>query len=265
MMIRSALAAALALALSCGSAMAEFKDFTVNGELVTKAAQEAFAAETLGGARNPHGMPAEEIEARVKTMMIEMKVTAAAARAQGLDKDPAVANEIASAVDVILMNHAIGAYLKANPVTDAEIQKAYDAEKTRWGSTEVRLRHILVKTEEEAKSLIAEVKKGGNFAKLAAEKTLDEQSKDVGGILDWQSPAAYNKVIAAAVAGLKKGELAAEPVKTPAGYHVIKLEDTRPAQLFPKLEERKDDIRHALMEQKVGEYVTGLVKKADVK
>ena len=59
MMIRSALAAALALALSCGSAMAEFKDFTVKGELVTKAAQEAFAAETLGGARNPHGMPAE--------------------------------------------------------------------------------------------------------------------------------------------------------------------------------------------------------------
>ena len=151
-------------------------------------------------------------------------------------------------------------------MTDAEGQKAYDAEKTRWGTTEVRLRHILVKTEEEARNLIAEVKKGGNLAKLASEKTLDEQSKDVGGILDWQSPAAYNKAIAAAVAGLKKGELAAEPVKTPAGYHVIKLEDTRPAQMFPELDdERKSYFRNAIMEKKIGEYVTGLVNKAVVK
>ena len=266
MMIRSALAAALALTLSCGTAMAEYKDFTVNGELVTKAAQEKFAAETLGASRNPHAMQAGEIESTVKTMLTEMKVTAADARAKGLDKNPEVLAEIAYATDVILMNRAIGDYLKAHPVTDAEIQKAYDEEKTRWGKTEIRLRHIVVKTAEEARAIIAEVKNGASFPKIAAEKSLDQATKDAGGILDWNSPAAYSKAIASAVVGLKKGEVLSEPVNAGSGFHVIKLEDTRPAQMFPELDdERKSYFRNAIMEKKVGEYVTGLVNKAVVK
>ena len=250
-MIKTSIAAALALALAAGSAMAEFKDFTVNGELVTKAQQEAVATEVLANSGNPHqAMMDSSIEEQVKDMIIETKVMGRYARQQGLDKDPAVQEQIARATDMILMQQAVNKFLKDNPVKEETIKAEYDKEAQRWGDTEVRVRHILVKTA---------------FAKLAAEKTLDEGSKDVGGILDWQSPSVYTGGLSTAIAGLKKGEMAKTPVQSPAGYHVIKVEDTRKAQLFPKYEDRKMELRHILMQRHVKAFIHEQVLGADIK
>ena len=216
-MIKTSIAAALALALAAGSAMAEFKDFTVNGELVTKAQQEAVATEVLANSGNPHqAMMDSSIEEQVKDMIIETKVMGRYARQKGLDKDPAVQEQIARATDMILMQQAVNKFLKENPVKEETIKAEYDKEAQRWGDTEVRVRHILVKTEAEAKDLIDQINKGASFAKLAAEKTLDEGSKDVGGILDWQSPSVYTGGLSTAIAGLKKGEMSKTPVQSPA-------------------------------------------------
>ena len=107
-MIKTSIAAALALALAAGTAMAEFKDFTVNGELVTKAQQEAVATEVLANSGNPHqAMMDSSIEEQVKDMIIETKVMGRYARQQGLDKDPAVQEQIARATDMILMQHVL--------------------------------------------------------------------------------------------------------------------------------------------------------------
>ena len=265
-MIKTSIAAALALALAAGSAMAEFKDFTVNGELVTKAQQEAVATEVLANSGNPHqAMMDSSIEEQVKDMIIETKVMGRYARQKGLDKDPAVQEQIARATDMILMQQAVNKFLKENPVKEETIKAEYDKEAQRWGDTEVRVRHILVKTEAEAKDLIDQINKGASFAKLAAEKTLDEGSKDVGGILDWQSPSVYTGGLSTAIAGLKKGEMSKTPVQSPAGYHVIKVEDTRKAQLFPKYEDRKMELRHVLMQRHVKAFIHEQVLGADIK
>ena len=243
-MIKTSIAAALALALAAGTAMAEFKDFTVNGELVTKAQQEAVATEVLANSGNPHqAMMDSSIEEQVKDMIIETKVMGRYARQQGLDKDPAVQEQIARATDMILMQQAVNKFLKDNPVKEETIKAEYDKEAQRWGDTEVRVRHILVKTEAEAKDLIDQINKGASFAKLAAEKTLDEGSKAVR----------------------KQGEMAKTPAQSPAGYHVIKVEDTRKAQLFPKYEDRKMELRHILMQRHVKAFIHEQVLGADIK
>lgn len=265
-MIKTSIAAALALALAAGSAMAEFKDFTINGELVTKAQQEAVATEVLANSGNPHqAMMDNTIEEQVKDMIIETKVMSAYARKQGLDKDPAVQDQIARATDMILMQQAVNQYLKNNPVKEEQIKAEYDKDAKRWGDKEVRIRHILVATEDEAKALIDQINKGASFAKLAAEKTLDDGSKDVGGILDWQSPSVYTGELSMVISGLKKGEMAKAPVKSPAGFHVVKVEDTRKAQLYPKYEERKMELRHMLMQRHVKAFIHDQVLGADIK
>ncbi len=263
--MKTTFAVAVALALAAGSVMAEFKDFTVNGERITKAQQEAVAAEAL--ANNPHAtaMIADpQLESQVKEMIIEYKVMARYAREKGLDKTDAVNQEIAMTTDMILMKHAVNDYLKGNPVTEQEIKDAYAKEESRWGEEEYRVRHILVKTEEEAKDLIKQINDGASFAKLAAEKSLDEQSKSVGGILDWQSASVYTGLLSQAILSLKKGEMASSPVQSPAGFHVVKVEDVRPAELFPKYEDRKEDLRYILMQRKVQAFIHEQVIAADV-
>mgnify|MGYP000009653870 FL=1 len=265
-MMKTTIAAALALALAAGSAMAEFKDFTVNGELVTKAQQEQVAAEALANNPNANQMIASPgFEDQVKQMVTEYKVMAKYARDKGIDKQDAVKEEVATMTDMILMKHAVNAYLKDNPVTEKEMKDQYQKEADRWGKHEYRIRHILVKTEKEAQDLIKEINGGASFAKLAAEKSLDEQSKSVGGILDWQSASVYTGQLSDAIKGLKKGEMSKTPVQSPAGFHVLKVEDVRDAQLFPKYEERKEEVRHLLMQRKVQAFIHDQILRADIK
>lgn len=260
-MKKTTFAAALCLTLAAGLARAEFQDFTVNGVLVTKAAQEQLAAQAASGMQMPHGMMKEEFEERVKTMMVESKVMAGYARSNGIDKEQAVKDEIAAATDMILLKHAVNAWLEKNPVTEEQIRAEYEKDKAHWGPTEVRLRHILVKTEQEALDILAQIEKGADFAKIAAQKSADEDS----GMLDWQSPAAYAPQISSAVRDLKKGEVAAKPVRTPAGFHVVMVDDTRPAEMYPSYEERKNELQQLLMQAKVESFIDAQVKKAEIR
>ena len=127
--ITSTVAVALALTMACGSALAEFKDFTVNGQKVTKAVQERVAAQTIASSPNPHSMIAvPDIEAQVKDMITDMVVMAQYAKKKGLDKNPDVQADVQSAVDSVLWQAAVDDYLKANPVTEKEMRAAYDKE-----------------------------------------------------------------------------------------------------------------------------------------
>ncbi len=264
-MMKTTIAAALAFALASGAAMAEFKDFTVNGELVTKAQQESLAAEAISSNPNPHQMIANpEIEDQVRQMLTEQIVMGAYARKNGIDKLPEVQADVARATDMVLENHAVRDFLKKNPVTEDEIKTAYKAESDRWGPKEVRVRHILVKSADEAKAIIEQIDKGASFAKLASEKSLDEQSRDVGGILDWNSPSVYTGELNGVITGLKKGEMAKTPVQSPAGFHVVKVEDVRDSQLYPKYEARKEELRHILMQRKVQQFIHEQILRADI-
>lgn len=264
-MKKTTIAAVIALSMAAGSAMAAFSDFKVNGEVVTKAQQESVAAEALANNPNASMMVADpSFENQVKQMVIEYKVMGKYARDKGIDKSDAVKQEIATMTDMILMKHAVNDYLKANPVKDDELKAEYQKEAERWGKNEYKIRHILVKTQKEAEDLIKQINGGASFAKLAAEKSLDEQSKSVGGILDWQSASVYTGGLQEAILATEKGKVDPKPVQSPAGWHVLKVEDVRAAQLFPKFEERKEELRHIMMQRKVNAFIHDQILRANI-
>ena len=265
-MMKTTIAAVLALVVASGAAMAEFKDFTVNGDLVTKGQQEAVATEAISNNPNSHAAIANpQIEDQVRQMVIEYKVMSQYAKKEGLDKQQAVKDDIERMTDMVPMKHAVNEYVKKNPVTEKELKDEYQKESDRWGKTEYRVRHILVKTQDEAKQIIDQINKGASFAKIAAEKSLDEESKDRGGILDWTSASVFTGQLSSAIMGLKKGEMDKAPVQSPAGFHVVKVEDVRPAELYPKYEARKEELRHILLQRKVQAFIHEQVLRAEVK
>lgn len=163
----------------------------------------------------------------------------------------------------LLVNTYLQDYLKKNPITDADTKAAYEQYKKELGDKEYSARHILVKTEAEAKDIIAQLQKGGDFAKIAKEKSLDPGSKDKGGDLGWFSPAGMVKPFGDALVALPKGKTTAVPVQTQFGWHIIKLEDTRPIQA-PAYDKVKDGLEKTLQQRKLEKMMTELRTKAKI-
>ncbi|MFL6693447.1 MAG: peptidylprolyl isomerase, partial [Ramlibacter sp.] len=152
---------------------------------------------------------------------------------------------------------------KKNPVSDADIQAEYDKFAAANGGKEYRARHILVATEPEAKKIIADLKKGAKFDELAKKLSKDPGSGAQGGDLDWGNANSYVPEFSQALVKLNKGQMTQEPVKTQFGYHVIRLDDVRQAQL-PKLDDVKPQIAQQLQQQKLAKFQQDLRSSAKV-
>ncbi len=185
------------------------------------------------------------------------------AQKQGLDKQPDFVVREELARRKLLTSAYLQDYVKKNPVSDADTKAAYEQYKKTYGDKEYNARHILVKTETEAKDIIAQLNKGGDFAKLAKEKSMDPGSKDKGGDLGWFSPASMVKPFSDVAANLQKGAISASPVQTQFGWHVIKLVDTRPAQPLP-YEKLKDGIQKNLQQRNLEKMMADLRSKAKI-
>jgi peptidyl-prolyl cis-trans isomerase C len=148
--------------------------------------------------------------------------------------------------------------------TEAKLKEAYEAfVKDYKGEDEVRASHILVKTEQEAKDIIAQLDKGADFAKLAKEKSTDPSKERNSGDLGFFSKEQMVKEFAEAAFAMKKGETVKTPVKTQFGWHVIRVTDRR-AGAAPKFEEVKDQLRQKLAEGIAQEEITKLKGAAKV-
>jgi peptidyl-prolyl cis-trans isomerase C len=182
---------------------------------------------------------------------------------QGIDKnsDLIIAEEIGHRK--LVVNAFLADFMKKNPVSDADKKEAYEQYKKELGDKEYSARHILVKTEAEATDIAAQIKKGGDFAKIAKEKSLDPGSKDKGGDLGWFSAAGMVKPFSDAVVALKKGETTATPVQTQFGWHVIKLVDSRATQV-PAYDKVKDGLERTLQQRKLEKLMLGLKEKAKI-
>jgi len=154
-------------------------------------------------------------------------------------------------------------YVKNNPITDDAIKAEYERAKSQAGDKEFKARHILVKDENEAKQIIAQIKKGGSFEKIAAQKSEDPGSKAKGGDLDWAPGGRYVPAFSDALRKLKKGQMTDTPVQTQFGYHIIRLDDERPMK-FPTMEEVKPQITQGLQRQAVEKMIADLRSKAKV-
>ena len=150
-----------------------------------------------------------------------------------------------------------------NPVTDADVKAEYDKFVAANSGKEYRARHILVEKEEEAKAIIASLKGGAKFEDIAKKQSKDPGSGANGGDLDWAPAASYVPEFSEAMVKLEKGKVSEAPVKTQFGWHVIRVDDIRQAEL-PKLEEVKPQIVQQLQGMKLNQFQQDLRSKAKI-
>jgi peptidyl-prolyl cis-trans isomerase C len=231
----------------------------VNGVVIPQSRLDLMvkAAVAQGQADGP------EMRKALRENLIAEEIIAQEALKKKLDKDSEVIAQMEIARQAVLVRAFQADYIKHNNVSDDTLRKEYDMLKVQMGDKEYRARHILVENENTAKDIIASLKKGGNFAKIAEEKSLDEGSKSNGGELNWSPPAAYVRPFSEALVRLSKGGLTDQPVQTSFGWHVIQLMDTRPMTV-PPFEEVKQNIQQRVLQREFGTVVQDLRSKAKV-
>lgn len=163
----------------------------------------------------------------------------------------------------LVVNAFLADFMDKNPISDADTKAAYEQYKKEVGDKEYKAQHILVKTEAEANTLLAQLNKGADFAQLAKEKSLDPGSKENGGDLGWFSPAGMVKPFGDAVTALKKGATVAAPVQTSFGWHIIKLNDSRASQI-PAYDKAKESLTRTLQQRKIEGLMLELKDKAKI-
>ena len=195
--------------------------------------------------------------------LIGFKMVAAKGTADGLADDPEVKDEVKRFEEQAITQTYFKRYIEKAVTPDA-IKVVYQQElKDHPPQPEIEARHILVKTEDEAKAIIGQLKAGADFAALAKEKSIDPSAKQNGGDLGWFTKDTMVKEFADAAFAMKKGELSQTPVKSQFGFHVIEVQDER-TQVPPTLAERTPEIRQGLAEEAAHKLVNDLIAQGQV-
>jgi peptidyl-prolyl cis-trans isomerase C len=204
-----------------------------------------------------------EMQGQIKDEVIAREIFMQEAQKRGLDATDDYKAQMELARQTILIRELFADYQKNNPVTDADIKGEYDKFAAANGGKEYKARHILVEKEDAAKKIIADLKKGQKFEDIAKKQSKDPGSGANGGDLDWANAASYVPEFAEAMIKLKKGETTAAPVKSQFGWHVIRVDDIRDAQL-PKFEDVRPQIAQQLQQQKLAQFQENLRKNAKI-
>ena len=231
----------------------------VNGKAVPKSRLDALATQM---ARAGRAVPPEQ-QAQLRDAVIAREIFLQEAQLRGLEASEDFKTQMELTRQTILINELFADFQKKNPISDADIKAEYDKFAAANGGKEYKARHILVEKEDEAKAIIAQLKKGGKFEEIAKKSSKDPGSGANGGDLDWASAGSYVKEFSDALVALQKGKMTETAVKTQFGYHIIRLEDTRDAQL-PKFDDVKPQIAQQLQQQKLAKYQEDLRAKAKI-
>ena len=231
----------------------------VNGKAVPKE-----RIETLKQQVERSGRPiSPEMEGQIKEEVIAREIFMQEAQKRGLEASADYKAQMELARQTILIRELFVDFQKTNPVTDAEIQAEYDKFVAANAGKEYKASHILVESEDRAKAIIAEVKAGKSFEEIAKKESKDPGSGARGGDLDWANPNNYVPEFTEALIKLKKGELTAAPVKSQFGWHIIRMDDERQAEM-PKFEDVKPQIMQQLQQTKLQQFQDQLRKNAKV-
>ena len=182
-----------------------------------------------------------------------------------LDETPEFKARIKKIRNVMLVQTGINLYWKNHQLSDDELKKEYQKILSEIKlPKEYKAKHILLRTEEEAKALIIELDQGKDFGALAKEKSIDAISAEKNGDLGWRNKQGFAAPFSAALESLKKGSYTAVPVETQFGWHVIQLDDVRDSEP-PTFESVKDNIEVKLQQTvQMHDYVEGLRKEGKI-
>lgn len=232
----------------------------VNGIAVPQSRIDLLTKQQVG-----RGAPdSPELRSRVRDELISMEAVSQEAARRGLDKNPDVQVQLELARQNILAQAYIAEYISKNPTSEAAMKAEYEKIRSALGDREYRVRHILVKSEVQAKEIMGQIAgKKTTFEKAAAEHSQDAGSKGRGGELDWTPPANLVKPFADAMVKLKKGQTAAAPVQSQFGWHIIRLDDER-ALTPPPFNEVKQQLTQRFQQQAIEKAISEVRAKAKI-
>jgi peptidyl-prolyl cis-trans isomerase C len=255
-------AAVFALLLGSAAPVAAQQDdpviAKVNGVEV-RASDLALAEEDLGG--NVPPIPGAAKRDYLLSYITDLIIVAKAAEAKKIADASEFKRRLAFMRNKLLMEQFLQSETKS-AVTDAALRKAYEeGVKQMAEDKEVRARHILVETEDEAKAILEDIKKGTDFGELAKQKSKDPSKTD-GGDLGYFGKDQMVPEFAEVAFKLDKGKIS-DPVKTEFGWHIIKVEDKRD-RAVPEFDKVKDQLETYVMRQAQGEIIGKLRQAAKV-
>ncbi|MDH5444571.1 MAG: peptidylprolyl isomerase [Gammaproteobacteria bacterium] len=233
---------------------------TVNGKKIGQQQYDQFIS--VLKAKNPKFDVGSNRQAIINEL-VNREILFQEAKKQKVDKDPKIAYVLEQQRVDLMVKALVQKALSKDPVKEKQLKKLYKEKVAGANLQEYKARHILLKTEDEAKTIIAKLDAGGDFAELAKEKSTGPSAKS-GGDLGWFRPAQMVPPFSRAVAEMKKGEHTSKPVKTNFGWHVIKLEDSRKSEP-PKFDDVKKQLEASVNQQRLQDYVMKLRNKAKVK
>lgn len=231
----------------------------VNGKAVPLARVEALAQQMMASGRPVD----EQVRAQLKEEVVLREIFMQEAEKRGVGATDDFKTQMELARQTIMIRTLFTDHQKKNPITDAAVQAEYDRFVAANGGKEFRARHILVESEDEAKAIIKSIKGGADFEDTAKRQSKDPGSGANGGDLDWAAAASYVTEFSEAMVKLDKGQMTETPVKSQFGWHVIRVDDVRQAQL-PQLAELKPQILQQMQQQQLSEYQRNLREKAKV-
>ena len=234
--------------------------FTVNGQTVSVAEQkELMKVLADRGVKDQK----QQLEA-ARSILAQEKLMEEAAKKANIAQDPAVKALIAERKTEIYSAELVRKNAAAHPLTDADLKKTYEEVKKQYDPNEIKVRHILVKTEQEAKDIIKSLNAGGDFAAIAKEKSLDQGTAAQGGEIP------FTNIRRIAIPGfaetamaLNKGSLLPVPFHSALGYHVIQLQDKREVPL-PSFDALKPQIQNLAAQRQAQQYMADLMRNAKI-
>lgn len=234
--------------------------FTVNGQTVSVAEQkELMKVLADRGVKDQK----QQLEA-ARSILAQEKLIEEAAKKANIAQDPAVKALIAERKTEIYSAELVRKNAAAHPLTDADLKKTYEEVKKQYDPNEIKVRHILVKTEQEAKDIIKSLNAGGDFAAIAQEKSLDQGTAAQGGEIP------FTNIRRIAIPGfaetamaLNKGSLLPVPFHSALGYHVIQLQDKREVPL-PSFDALKPQIQKLAAQRQAQQYMADLMRNAKI-
>jgi peptidyl-prolyl cis-trans isomerase C len=201
-----------------------------------------------------HTMPPQTLMPMLLDQLIDGRALVLEAQKTGVDKDPEVQRQLQAARDRALETALL--HKEVGPlVTDEAVRARYDQEIAgKPGEVEVHARHILVADEATAQKIIAELKKGADFAALSKQYSTDPGAKQQGGDLGFFKQDEMVPEFATAAFALKDGEVSSVPVHSQFGWHVIQVIERRQAPVQP-YEQVRDELRQKMIQENVQKAV----------
>jgi len=231
----------------------------VNGTPIPTSRADALVQELISQGQQD----SPQLQGMVREELVNREVMYQEALKQGIANRADVKAQLALTQQSVILRALVQDYVAKHPITDADVKARYDELAKQMGGEEYHLHHILVDNQQLAQDIIAKLKAGGDFDALAKQYSKDPGSAEHGGDLSWSDPKAYVPEFSAAAMKLKKGEITDAPVQTKFGWHIIRLDDTRPIQP-PAFDDVKDQLRKQMEQDQLQQWEKALVAQAKI-